>query len=141
MSLIEAEFIEKRKHLMSQEQNIQNLKNSIQIINSKILALQREERISQITQAALKGLPQESNTKVYQRIGRSFINKPKDVIFCNQVEFEKACSEEREQLSNDYKIMSERLGSDEKDFQLQLSEFKDFCNKLESQAEIFNRKK
>jgi prefoldin subunit 1 len=81
---------------MDLQDQINNNKRELQIVQSKLNSLQKDQRVNQVTTNQLKLL--EKNTKLYKSIGKSF-------VLSNEEEINKKLVEEIEYVTKTSKIL------------------------------------
>jgi prefoldin subunit 1 len=126
---VQADLMEKEKHITTVQQKLNMLKTQLQHIANRHAALERERRRCQITSTEL-GKYNEGH-KVYKSLGRAFVMMPKPELVTDLAAREKSCETEVAKLLEDKKKLVGAIESDETSLQRDVNEYMQIVQNLQ----------
>jgi chaperonin cofactor prefoldin len=118
---VQAELMEKEKHILEQQNRVEALKSKLVALASHQKALDMERRRCVITQQELTTVP--SDRPVYKSLGRVFVRSTVEKVNSDHETRREMCQGESAKISEETRRLGEKVQSEEQHLQQMVNEF------------------
>lgn len=129
---VQAELMEKEKHIIEQQNRTQQIKNQLGFIANQQTALEKEKRRALLTLSELEKLGE--NRVVYRSVGRMFAKKPVPSLRSEFTERSEQIAAEIVRIVEEKKRISELVTREEHQLQTLVNEFMNFVQLVQATA-------